>query len=709
MSKYINIVLLSFFGVLSIKFNMGLSFYIPFVIYYTYKNIKNIILIIPFSIFSIYFFNIKSYIIFIILYITLIPLMALIKENKKIFIFSYCLLINIIVYYIYKSTYNINNNIYLDILSIIISPIILMFLVYNNQTSSDLNKEIKSIIYNEFILGVVLCIGSTYYKILDIPISFIVAIYFSMYLSSNKYIFSSILYSFMMMFYIHTFVIYDYSLIIIFISFIYLIPNIFSSITLILLLIYILYFKNNILPLNLFYMLGIVTIVFEILRPFIINKKNQVEVVNNIYERTMSQIEIDIDSFSLFLDKVSQNITNNEYNEEMGNAISKISQSVCNKCERRNDCYQRNRSKVYFFFKNCLLNNEDDFICEKKDQIKRYARSLSNALTDKKQYINDVLYPILNSVSNILKQYKVDHSLNTEINFNQLNDLKEGLLNYGYSISLFNVIRTFKNDYIIEIGIIVISYYDEKENIENVCSHYLENLSTCNLKDIIKNKTYVTIIPKTNFDISYGYGSISKVGNSICGDNYLVKDLSNKKFISVICDGMGKGLNANIISSRTLRLLDDITNTNISGETSIQILNSLYYIQDYQENYTTMDYTEIDKHTGEMLMYKAGATYSYIIHSDNTFEKIENEHLPFGLNEYVSTKKIQLKDQDLVLLASDGIFDNVINLDAFENFILSIKNLEPQKISYELLNYARHTDLIAKDDMSVVVLKIKQV
>ena len=146
---------------------------------------------------------------------------------------------------------------------------------------------------------------------------------------------------------------------------------------------------------------------------------------------------------------------------------------------------------------------------------------------------------------------------------------------------MFPEIGAFENDYIIEIGIIGISYHDEKENIENVCSHYLENYSTCNLKDIIKNKTYVTIIPKTNYDITYGYGSISKVGNSICGDNYLVKDLSNKKFISVICDGMGKGYEANDLSASTLKLIDNITNTNITSSTSLQIINTFYFIQDY--------------------------------------------------------------------------------------------------------------------------------
>lgn len=709
MSKYINIILLSFFGVLTLKFNMGLTFYIPFVMYYGYKNIKNMILIIPFTLLSLFVFNINNYLIFVILFITAIILLLFFKENKKIYLCLYSIFINIVIFYITKYHNNITNNVYLDILSLIICPILLLFLIYNNQTSHNKNKEIKSIFYNEFMLGVILCIGSSYYEIYNIPVSFIIAIYFSMYFSSNKNIFCSLLYSFLMMFYVGYFLNYEYSLLVIIISFIYLIPNIFSTITLIILLTYILFFKSNVLPWNLFYLFGIVSLLFEILRPFIINKKDEIEVINNIYENTMTQIGINIDSFSLFLDKITQNINNDEYNEELNAAIFKISNNVCINCNKRKECFQKNRTKIYYYFKNCLLNNEDDFSCEKKDQIKRYARNYNKDIANKKEYVNDLLYNILNTVSNILKQYKVDYSINTEIDFNILNNLKNGLLDYGYSICLFNIVKTFKNDYIIEIGIIGILFIDEKENIENIASHYLDNLSTCNLKEKKGNRTYVILTPKTNFDIIYGYGSISKVGNSICGDNYLVKNLSNNKFVAVICDGMGKGMNANIISSKTLKLLDEITNTNISGETSIHILNSLYYIQDYQENYTTMDYTEIDKNTGEMVLYKAGATYSYIIHGDGAFERIENEHLPFGLNELVITKKIQLKDEDLILLASDGIFDNVINISDFEKFILSIRNLEPQKISYELLNYARHTDLISKDDMSVVVLKIKHI
>ena len=125
------------------------------------------------------------------------------------------------------------------------------------------------------------------------------------------------------------------------------------------------------------------------------------------------------------------------------------------------------------------------------------------------------------------------------------------------------------------------------------------------------------------------------------------------------------------------------------------------------EKFSTLDFVEIDKRTGEMLLYKAGATFTYIIKETGEMIKIENENLPFGLNELVISKKINLDNQDLIIMASDGIFDNIVNVSDFETFINSIKNFDPQKISYELLNYARHTDLISKDDMSVIALKIK--
>lgn len=706
MSKYINIVLLSFFGVLTIKFNLGLTFIIPYICYYGFKNIKNLILIIPVSFISLYIFNIKMYYLYILLYVFLLIILFLKKINKKNVLLIYCFLINIVILLLYKYINNLEMNLILDILSCIISPVLFLFLIYNNYTSK--NKNIKSFAYNEILLGIILSVGSINYQILDIEVSILLGIYFSMYYSSNKYIFGSILYSFIVSIVLLYFKNINYSIIIIITSLVYLIPNIFSSIVYIVLLIYVLAFYFNVLPINLFYSLGIITILFEILRPFNINKKNDKEIINDIYDSTISQIDIDLEAFALFLDKITYNISKDDYNEEYGAIIQKLLTNVCGKCEKQNECFKKNKGKLYYYYKNCINGNTDNFICEHSDEMRRMGRMFSNNI-NKKEYANELLVPLLNGVSNILRYYRINNTIETEIEYKNIIELKNGLMKYGYSICLYNILKTFKSSFLIEVGIIGISFSEEKENLENICNIYLNINCSVSLKECKKNKIYVTIFPKNNYNISYGYGSISKIGNSICGDNYLIKPLTNNKLIAIICDGMGKGLNANIISSRTLKLLDEITNTNISGETSLQILNTLYYIQDYQENYTTIDYVEIDKNTGEMLLYKAGAAYTYIIHQEGNLEKIENDNLPFGLNEMILSKKISLQNNDLVLLASDGIFDNIINMDSFEEFIKSVREFEPQKIAYELLNYARHTDLISKDDMSIIALKIKSI
>ena len=57
-------------------------------------------------------------------------------------------------------------------------------------------------------------------------------------------------------------------------------------------------------------------------------------------------------------------------------------------------------------------------------------------------------------------------------------------------------------------------------------------------------------------------------------------------------------------------------------------------------------------------------------------------------------------------MSSDGVFENVVNSKELEEFILSIRGLDSQKMAYEILNYSRYADVLNKDDMSVIVLKV---
>jgi serine phosphatase RsbU (regulator of sigma subunit) len=60
-------------------------------------------------------------------------------------------------------------------------------------------------------------------------------------------------------------------------------------------------------------------------------------------------------------------------------------------------------------------------------------------------------------------------------------------------------------------------------------------------------------------------------------------------------------------------------------------------------------------------------------------------------------------------MSSDGIFENIIDETQLQDYIESIKNLPPQKIVYELLNYTINNKIKTKDDMSIIALKIEKI
>ena len=91
---------------------------------------------------------------------------------------------------------------------------------------------------------------------------------------------------------------------------------------------------------------------------------------------------------------------------------------------------------------------------------------------------------------------------------------------------------------------------------------------------------------------------------------------------------------------------------------------------------------------------------------DYMVDKIINQSLPLGIDEEVDQSSYQLEDGDMIIMSSDGVVENLIDNDLLEEFISNAKDLAPQQIVYEILNYTIKNQIKTKDDMTVIVLKI---
>ncbi len=718
MFKKINLALVCFFSILTINYNLGYALTLPIFIFYLLKDNKNIYYLLPTSFLAIILFS-KEYIlpylvlalcliIFIILIYILAnkPIQNISNNSLRIIICGYLVILNILMFFLF-----FKQKLLTVIILTLISLLIYIFLEYNlvNLIKSQTNgKNNDTIIYLELIVYTISVIGSSTISIKELNVGIFVTMFFTMLLSKKYKNIYSFIYSITITIG-YIFLKEEYiSLLIPVIGAFYLLPKLYAFFILNCFLTILLFKDTNQINTTYYLYFMFSSVIFELLGPLVFyEKKTQIEEYEYIYKDIFNNISNEILGFSDFLNSFVEIFkTPNDYNETISNEIKVKVQNVCNNCYKKKECFNKYGENLYPIFKESMTSNI------KNKEFLRYCPNYNLLENNKKINLintneskNNGLIVQIYTIAEAVKKYILSLANKEEIKYPIFVDIKTNLIDYAVDIKEFKVIKPFKNDFKVLITLNS-NRYEEKEII-TIITTFFENILkeqvTVKKKQIDDVDTFI-VTPKLKIDIIYGYGTLSE--EKINGDNYLIKELDNGRLLAAISDGMGKGYSAFKTSNATIELVNKITNLDIDITTALSILNSFYTVQDYLERYATLDLVEINRLENKLTIYKMGGTTSYIIHENGKFEKILNKNLPFGIDEELNKKEIYLQNGDLIIMSSDGIFENYINEDEIEKYLLSIKDLSPQKLVYEIINYTLKKEIKAKDDMSIIALKI---
>lgn len=740
MLKKINMIIISFFLILSVKGDFLFSLYLPVLLFYLFKDKKNMYYIYPTSILSLLFFERNMLIpyLFLIIISSLFLFIFEIGFKKRISLFlkpnivfiSYITIANLITLYLYPTSNIIwYGKIIFTLLSVVIYLFLDVYLVkllkdfrnIKERFFSNSNKEYNTYVHLEVLLAVLTTIASSYVELLDFNLSILVGSYFAMYLSRKFKNIYSLLFSLIIIVLEYVIFRIDDSLIIIVTSGIYTVSSIYTiGIYNILLAIIILMNPN--LNTYLYIILMMISIVFEVLSHYFIkSSKTKEDEFVSLHENAQKSVNEEILKFAGFLDRFVVGFQNPKgFNEKLSTGIKTIVEKHCNSCPIKNECFNKNKSNLYFIFKDILVLNKDATInqeefaknCYKYSSILNTSKLLNqkinyqNPNTSEKDKNNYILLAQISGVSNALKNYVVDTTSKEELNYHMLYKAKEYLEDLEYYITYYEVLRSYVDDFLITIGIKNVNFEEIKPVLKTLFEA-ITNIDVSIMKTSEENTTtYISIMPKLFIDVTYAYGNIPSDTEAISGDNYLVKEQNNGHILFAISDGMGKGYSAFYESDMTLHLVEDIVQLNIESSTALEVLNTFYTVQDYLERYATLDFLDINRHSGLATFYKMGANTTYIFKDNNKVDKIINKSLPLGIEEVVDQMEYKLDDGDLIIMSSDGVLENLIDNEKLELFIKDIKTLAPQQIVYEILNYATTHELKVKDDMTVIALKI---
>lgn len=152
--------------------------------------------------------------------------------------------------------------------------------------------------------------------------------------------------------------------------------------------------------------------------------------------------------------------------------------------------------------------------------------------------------------------------------------------------------------------------------------------------------------------LEYGYTSFNKFGEELCGDRVSIVKKNGYTTI-VLADGLGNGVKANILSTLTTEILSTLVSNDISMEECIEtIAQTLPVCKDRGVAYSTFSVIHVnDNGNGYMFEFD---NPECICFSNGVYKKLERQELNI-LKKKIFKTELNLKNQDVILLMSDGV------------------------------------------------------
>lgn len=400
---------------------------------------------------------------------------------------------------------------------------------------------------------------------------------------------------------------------------------------------------------------------------------------------------------------------------QIGEYAGYIYEDVCSRCSSKEYCYyskdginrlaklinkgmhnEYSKEDIKYIKEHCI--NPKDYLINTTKYRESYQKS--SRINKENQFLKNELFDEFSLLSNIFDNFSNSVN-NTNINEQHI---KEHLLGYKFNIVFLKKQIRSMNTYTLEIGIINTTKHEIIEELLPILETYLnESLEIISLKDSMHHLGYTSVILKhdLNYVLQYGFQQHS-LDPTACGDSHIVFNSGNQHYLA-ISDGMGQGIDASKESKLTLEVLSKLVLNGVDLKDTLNSINTLLRIKNHSDMFTTLDLCNINLANAKTRIIKYGANNSYHIRYGE-IEEISCKSLPVGIvsNITMTSYELMLKDEDILIMVSDGVGDNFKGI--VNEALPIINDFHPQEIATLLMN--RVIDENNLDDISIMVIKI---
>ena len=234
---------------------------------------------------------------------------------------------------------------------------------------------------------------------------------------------------------------------------------------------------------------------------------------------------------------------------------------------------------------------------------------------------------------------------------------------------------------------------------------------TCGLRQN-DNSCMFAFTSQDKYSMQVGVAKAKKQGSVISGDTTIQTKLADGKYLLAISDGMGSGAEARKSSKIAIKMLERMLETGFNKDTALKLINSIISDNTDEDMYATLDVNILDLYEGNMKFFKNAACPTFV-KRNRKVEILKSVSLPTGILENIDLIEYvyDLKDEDIIVMCSDGVIDSnkdLVNKELWLKYLLEeLETDDAQRIADIVLNEARDNDLgKEKDDMTVICCRV---
>ncbi len=153
--------------------------------------------------------------------------------------------------------------------------------------------------------------------------------------------------------------------------------------------------------------------------------------------------------------------------------------------------------------------------------------------------------------------------------------------------------------------------------------------------------------------LEYGYTTLNKYGEELCGDNVAI-NAGDKYTTVVLADGLGSGVKANILSTITSRILCTMVSNDIPIEECLEtVIQTLPICQQRGVSYSTFSVIHISNETAKGHLFEFGNPQAICINR-GSYKELEQREICI-CDRVVFETTLDLVDGDILFIMSDGV------------------------------------------------------